>query len=136
MRKIEFRGKRSGDNVWVYGSLLVYPDGDADICCFEGANCVKHITIDPNTVGQCTGMKDKNDEDIYEGDILEHKFGGIGIVKFNQHWGSFCYSHLTGRDEYGKIVKMIGSKSFYSDSYTYKIVGNIYDSRELVEASK
>lgn len=61
MREIKFRGKRIANGKWVYGSLLLWPDG----CCTileskDGCNCVWKRNVDPDTIGQYTGLKDRN----------------------------------------------------------------------------
>lgn len=89
------------------------------------------ITILPDTVGQYIGRADINKVDIYTGDVLQDKWGGTGIIKFHPSWCAFYYSSLTGRDEYGKIVPMIGSHSFYRND-EYKIIGNSRYNPELI----
>lgn len=96
-REIKFRGKRLDNGEWVYGSLLLWSDGDAAILQNDDGNnnFVWERGVDPSTVGQFTGLKDKNGKEIYEGGILTYKFESIGVVE----WQNGCFVVKFGDDE-------------------------------------
>ena len=135
MRDIKFRGiKRSpyGDK-WVHGYYAL-EDGEHVIIMPHAASyeqalkenrpippiSVKH-TIDYNTIGQYTGLKDKNGKEIYEGDIYS-------IIKYDIDDIGHKEIHTVKFDE---ILCRFNVNKF--DSEAYKIIGNIYDNPELVK---
>jgi uncharacterized phage protein (TIGR01671 family) len=122
MKEIKFRGRRIDNGELVYGFYIKY----------EHMGIIKHIIVtdwaqvysnsyyvDPTTVGQFTGLPDKNKKEIYEGDIVYAQAG------------EECY----GAREYTKTItinNLIGDAydlGFYEDLL---IIGNIYENNELV----
>ena len=135
MREIIFRGKRIDNGEWVYGSLFVgfkkcyiCPEAIA-MYNFDGALCLGgFIEVDPSTVGQYTGLKDKNGKRIFEGDILGSRYDklypddvAIEVVKwFRNGWYIQQENNLPDAlCEYGVL--------YYSE-----VIGNIHDNPELL----
>jgi uncharacterized phage protein (TIGR01671 family) len=137
MREILFRGKPLGNlhGKFIYGSLGVI---DTDLCaiyhCFE-FNDDEMQLVDIGTVGQYTGLTDKNGEKIFEGDIIKQinsydNLEIIGVVRFSKS-SQFVISHTyTEKENYYKS----GMKKAFAIKTNCEIIGNIYDNPELLEA--
>lgn len=119
MREIEFRGKRIDNGEWVHGYLLIY-ENEAYI--FE--------EVDPDTVGQYTGLKDKNGKKIYEGDILSSDLGRPIVVEYKN--GAFMLRCTYNENVYHDIFFPCDEVPQSTISWT-EVIGNIHDNKELLE---
>lgn len=127
MREILFRGKTEMSKRWVVGDLLQFSIGDMCIC--ENRN---HFEKDkygviPETVGQYTGLTDKNGKKIFEGDIVE------GDKKY------FTYTHPYGKVVYDGGQFVISFDDVLEDieclgawANDVEIIGNVHDNPELL----
>ena len=141
-REIEFRGKCVPDSKyageWVTGGYVA-PEADCKkqdeglIISYFGGNSTFTYHVIPETVGQFTGMKDKNGVKIFEGDIVrvcDDDSIDIGVVRYNEDFGKYIvvYSQVSGNwfDFEGSYGEFLGC--FYSE-----VIGNVYDNPELLE---
>ena len=123
-REIKFRGKRLANDEWCYGSLLIWADGECTILeKSDSSNAVWKREINPDTVGQFTGLCDAEGEEIYEGDILREGFTGYTFqVVYDAP--EFCFK----ANDYGY--------RFLNRVENFEVAGNIHDNPELLERGK
>ena len=137
-REILFRGKRIADGEWFEGDLykrtittpksknviyhiveLNYDFADEDEFEPISQSGFEEVVI-PETVGQYTGLTDKNGKKVFEGDILKNGYGGIRVVVFmNTRF----------------ILKNINNNQCSSWAYMdkHEIIGNVHDNPELLK---
>lgn len=129
MREILFRGKRKDNGEWIEGSLVSYPELEMTIIehneqFFTSHSALPVFKVIPETVGQYTGLTDKNGTRIFEGDIVKMNSGKryIGIVEYWED--SFrVASH---------IIRYYDFVSAVADGFG-AVIGNVFDNPELLE---
>ena len=125
MREIKFRGKRLYDGDWAYGCLL--HDTENNQAEYYEDHSTYMRRVDPATVGQYTGLKDKNGREIYEGDIVEYENGNAGYGRpRHQEISRDVIPNITEHDEY------IDGAMWWK---TGEVIGNIHDNPELLEVT-
>lgn len=86
-REIKFRGLRTDGKGWVYGDLLCNWTTPIILSDADG----NEYSIIPSSVGQYTGLKDKNGKEIYEGDICSGHSDGNGVITWTDFDGGYDY---------------------------------------------
>ena len=123
MREILFRGKRADNGEWVYGSLITERN------MFDGNLMTMHIQdieepyddnlIDDETVGQFTGLTDKNGVKVFEGDIVrifDGEYCSV-VIKYSNEQGSFT----------------VDDTSLHYWVSDIEVIGNVHDNPELLK---
>lgn len=133
MREILFRGKRIDNGEWVEGAYMPHYYSTrygkvAAIFTNDDVLCKTYrFPVDPATVGQYTGLKDKNGKRIFEGDIVEHHAQGDIIVNrgvVNWDVKNARWAH--------QLTTMNPDFTFFKPD-AYEVIGNIHDNGELME---
>lgn len=161
MRDILFRGKRKDNGEWIVGTPIIYEDGrtriiesHTDVFCYvKDSSIIQTVAheVDPETVGQFTGLYDNTKWDdlteeeredftiagnfpsewkgkkIFEGDIVEHHVQGDilvnrGVIVWDERNGCWLHQLNTMRP----TLYMFNSKA-------WKIIGTIHDKPEILE---
>lgn len=140
-REIKFRGKMIPENEWIFGTILRIP---APPVCFGKSETDKYYIqfpdprympdwnmpykmvqgeVNPDTIGQYTGLHDKNGKEIYEGDIVKIKYRDEDIGKVIYEHNGFSIDVTNMNKNYGRV-------SFVNNFM--EVIGNIYDNPELL----
>ena len=144
MREILFRGKaanrkaersyrtkyKNGD--WVYG-LLTDAENFAGFAEMTNTNGVSGIEVDKNTVGQFTGLTDKNGKKIFEGDVLCRE-NVNGYVLYSTEFCKFVFCWKRYDKHRPDHFKECGLTD-YARFRDLEIIGNIHDNPELLETA-
>ena len=157
MREILFRGKRIDTGEWVYGFLYETEKTSSynaesyilekerltiNYKCVEGITThIPFVQVTPDTVGQYTGLTDKNGKKIFEGDIYTWK-DDCGdyhacTICFGEYFDGYADRRATMAN--GFYVKTLQGETYNFAGFGYseiEISGNIHDNPELLDNSE
>ena len=129
MREILFRGKRVGSEEWVEGFYLTSPEFDnQEVAVITTDKPRNPYYVSKETIGQYTGLTDKNGTKIFEGDIvrviLPHFPTTIGVVEYHEDFFGVDIKDVTPTQHcIGYAIK----------NGAVEIIGNIHDNPELLK---
>ncbi len=124
MREIKFRGKTEEMNSWwTYGNLVICDNGDYQIGnCPRYGDIYYRNKVFKETVGQYTGLHDKNGKEIYEGDIVKSFFVDTDEA------GNEIYKYYIIEVKYDEVLCSYKIDKFMN----LEVIGNIYENKELL----
>lgn len=132
MREILFRGKRIDNGEWVYGYYVHIGPVSCKRAYIipEYASATYVIEVSPSTVGQFTGLTDRNGKKIFEGDIAEtsdfNSEDGYGEIIWDEQTARFAISGSTN-------ILFADFDNYFGNEI--EVIGNIHDNSELLKGA-
>lgn len=127
-----YRGKRTDNGEWVYGNYVYRPklNGEHYIVTYNAAGSNMWCMVDPETVGECTGLRDKNGKLIFEGDIIKipDDYDEYGMNAGEIYQIYFCCGGFRLKPK-----RSDARGYWFEDDNTFEVIGNIHDNPELLK---
>lgn len=140
MGEILFRGKRKDNGEWVEGNLFISDTDGKNYILLGSRRVTIEYEVVPSTVGQYTGLPDKNVGNIFEGDVIradETTDYALGVVKYGLYYESYFSNEIMHIGFYVDWIEKVNNHFLRHDlGYWFpkcEIIGNIYDNPELLE---
>lgn len=128
MREILFRGKRIEDGEWIYGGYSHCANDNTVFITVMGKDKISymgcHQQIQPETIGQYTGLTDKNGKKIFEGDIITDIEKIAYVIRYDHELVAYTAKQLGGG---------LNGQCFLFLLNGIEIIGNIHDNHALLE---
>lgn len=124
MREILFRGKRKDNGEWIVDNSVLFFTNSTKI--YGALNGWREAEVIPETVGQYTGLTDKNGKKIFEGDIVNFKATAYYFkncrIKYQTYYVRYC------------AIDNKGYEYPMDKNFEYEVIGNIHDNPELLRS--
>ena len=149
IREVIFRGKRTDNGEWVKGYLYITHIGAHEIGSYDAEINIERFTFDviPETVGQFTGLTDKNGVRIFEGDIVRATIERAercqsprienGVIGYDciGMIGLILYKDKNGENVWSDFFNELSLSGLIEDYY-FEIIGNIHDNPEILKGGE
>ena len=136
MDRFLFRGKRKDSGEWVIDNYAFNINGIKDLHFILDDDVVMRRDVDPTTIGQCTGLKDRNGKLIFEGDILKlvaDELTEVPVRLSKPHvvtWRRDSWTLIDNVRQFARALSWMTSSGACAE-----IIGNIHDNPELLEST-
>lgn len=143
MREILFRGKKCDTKDWVFGTLAIYGQAGEEMPVIipDYASVLFGFYVDPETIGQYTGLCDKNGKKIFEGDVIRAEiianescgYNGsceIGSVVYCNGGFDLQIGTVNGEPCFSNFFEAVKLASI---DFRLDVIGNIHDNPELIK---
>lgn len=129
MREIKFRGQQIDNSQWVYGHYFENKTHEEHIIMSWTRGSHNTYEVKPDTIGQYTGLKDKDGKEIYEGDICKYynPEDKDGICEIKEDYALWISGTI-------KETNLITALFYLKCSSEWEVIGNIYENPELLRA--
>lgn len=129
MREILFRGKLTDGKGWMYGYYSFNPTTNIHWIRTPRTTYWDEDMIAPSTLGQYTGLKDKNGKRIFEGDVIKRFWLGAEII--------YCVQYDVENAHFiGKAMNKSGFTTFDNYGEMFEVIGNIHDNPEMLKGGE
>ncbi len=138
-REINFRGKRLDNGEWMYGFLVEIYDGRKFIIppksgCFRKSPYIPYrYEINPESIGEYTGLKDVKNKEVYEDDIVLQNSGSKAVIEWSpmaSQWWMRYTKTASFRNDYKALEPDYGDGQNYCQYI--EVIGNIHENPELL----
>ena len=126
MREILFRGKSANTRKWIIGDYEHFYLSDGELVVYISEWGERNDKVFPETVGQYTGLTDKNGKRIFEGDIVRVDDTENAVVEYDETSAFYMVVFDRAESDFGSLIEQYPN---------VEVIGNIHDNPELLKGA-